>query len=112
MNPYLVGIVGGFGAAIGEMTGFALGYGSKKALSEENKWVKKTGEWFEKYPAWFITWLFAFSPLPFDVVGILAGSAGYDIKKFFLCTLGGKIPRMILIALFGATLIDMIMGWI
>jgi len=44
---------------------------------------------------------FAFTPLPFDLIGIAAGLVKYSKKKFFLGCLIGKIPRYIILAYAG-----------
>ena len=43
----------------------------------------------------------AFTPFPFDLIGIAAGLIKYDPKKFLIGALLGKIPRYILLGLAG-----------
>jgi membrane protein DedA with SNARE-associated domain len=52
--------------------------------------------------------LAAFIPFPFDVIGISAGIGNYDIKKFFVATLIGRVLRCMLIAYAGYKLIPFI----
>jgi membrane protein DedA with SNARE-associated domain len=92
LDPFLLGLVGGLGAALGEFTGYGIGFGGRKLI--EKKWKKdmnKTEKLFQKYGGFLIILLFAATPLPDDIVGILGGSLGYPAKKFFVATLIGKI---------------------
>jgi len=92
LNPLLVGLSAGAGAAIGEFTGYAIGFGGRKVI--EKKWkkdIKKAEKLFQKYGGFWVILLFAATPLPDDIVGILGGSLKYPLKKFFLASLIGKI---------------------
>ena len=92
LNPWLIGIIGGLGSTIGEFTGYLVGMGGKKVIEKRHKkWLDRAKVWFEKHGAFPIIFLFAATPLPDDVVGILCGVIKYDVKKFFLATLIGKI---------------------
>ncbi len=93
MNPWLVGLVGGLGAAFGELVAYYVGRGSKKLIKKEehNKWLEKARKWFDKKGAFPVIVLFAATPLPDDIIGLLCGLIKYDIKKFFVATLIGKI---------------------
>ncbi len=99
-DPLLVGIIAGFGAALGELVGYLVGMGSRKITK-----IKKTFDvWekrFRKYGGFAIIILFAATPLPDDVTGILCGAMKYDIKKFFLANLIGKIILHLFIAYAG-----------
>jgi membrane protein DedA with SNARE-associated domain len=91
-NPWLVGIVAGVGAAIGEITGYGVGRGSREVIEKKyGKWLTKTRKWMESHGDFLIIFVFAATPLPHDVVGMLSGAVEYPFKKFFLATLIGKI---------------------
>jgi membrane protein DedA with SNARE-associated domain len=90
----------GIGSALGEFTSYGLGYGGRKLLKEKNKWLKVAESWFKKNG--FITiFIFALTPLPDDVVGIIGGMAKYDIRKFFIASLLGKIILSLAISYLG-----------
>jgi len=111
LNPLLVGIFAGLGAAIGELTGYAVGYGGHKIVTRKNKkWAKKTKKLFKKYNPFVVIVVFAATPLPFDLVGILCGLSKYDIKKFFLAALIGNVIRGMVIALAGFYGMSWILG--
>ena len=102
MNPWIVGMVAGFGAAFGELIGYAVGRGGEKIVEKKHgKWLDKGKFWFEKHGAFPILVLFAATPLPDDIVGILCGAIKYDIRKFFVATLIGKIFLNLALALGG-----------
>lgn len=106
-NPYLVGLISGIGASIGELFGYFVGYGGRGLTSqfEKNPWFAKVEQYFHK--AGFMTTLvFSLLPLPiFDFIGVLAGALNYPIWKFTLATLIGRIIRNIFIAWSGAKII-------
>ncbi|MEM5872290.1 MAG: VTT domain-containing protein [Candidatus Aenigmatarchaeota archaeon] len=92
LNPLLVGLIAGIGAALGEFVGYGLGIGSRKALKK--KWkreIEKIEKLFQKYGGFLIIVIFAATPLPDDLTGIVAGILKYPVKKFFIASLIGKI---------------------
>jgi membrane protein YqaA with SNARE-associated domain len=102
LDPLLLGLVGGLGAAIGEFTGYVIGAGGGKII--KRKWkkdFKKAEKMFQKYGGFFIITLFAATPLPDDIVGILGGTLRYPLKKFFVATLIGKIILHLFLAYAG-----------
>lgn len=102
LNPWLVGISAALGAVLGELTGYAVGLGGKKVIEKKYEHLlKKANEWMEKYKAFFIITLFAATPLPDDVIGIICGAIKYDLKKFFLASLTGKLIMNISLAFGG-----------
>ena len=102
LNPLLVGILAGLGASLGEFTGYALGIGSRKVIERKwKKWIKKTELLFQKYGGFWIIMIFAATPLPDDIVGIIGGTLKYPIKKFFIASLIGKIILGLILAYAG-----------
>ena len=55
-----------------------------------------------------VIFVFAATPLPFDVIGLFCGVVRYPAKKFFIATLIGKIIKYLVIAYAGFYG----MGWI
>ncbi|MHB8105145.1 MAG: YqaA family protein [Dehalococcoidales bacterium] len=89
-SPIIVGLVGGIGAGIGEMTGYLAGRSGRGLLSKTNvynrveKWVKRWG--------WIAIFVLSMFPFIFDVAGIIAGAMRMPSWKFFLaCWLGRTI---------------------
>ena len=102
LNPWLVGIAAGAGSALGELTGYGIGFAGEKAISKKHeKWLKRANEWAGKYKMFTVIVIFAATPLPDDIVGILCGVIKYDVKRFFLASLTGKLIMNVSIALGG-----------
>jgi len=102
LDPFLIGVIAGLGAAIGEFTGYALGWGGRKVINIKwKKWIKRTEEAFKRYGGFWIILLFAVTPLPDDIVGIIAGTFKYSVKKFFIASLIGKIILHLILAYAG-----------
>lgn len=102
LNPWLVGISAGLGSALGELTGYGVGFVGKKAIEKKHeKWLKRANEWAGKYKMFTVIVIFAATPLPDDVLGILCGVIKYDVKRFFLASLTGKLIMNISLALGG-----------
>jgi membrane protein YqaA with SNARE-associated domain len=106
LNPFLVGVVAGVGSAIGELTGYSAGFGSRIVI--EDKKVKNYG----KIKKWmringFMTILIlSFLPNPFfDIAGVIAGASEYPAWKFFISCCIGKSLRFIILALIGASIL-------
>lgn len=89
-GPILVGLAGGIGAAIGEITGYMVGY-SGRGIVERSKLYSLVEGWMRR---WGALTVFILSVLPFffDVVGIAAGVLRFPLWRFFLfCWLGRTI---------------------
>jgi len=89
-SPTLVGLAGGVGAAIGELTGYVAGYSGQAVLSRQKVYTRLKG-WVAKWG--FLTiFLLSIVPFVFDLVGIAAGVLRFPLWKFFLaCWLGRTI---------------------
>ena len=89
-GPIVVGLAGGVGAAIGEMTGYMAGF-SGRGIVEDSKLYLRLVVWLRR---WGILTVFVLSivPLFFDVVGLAAGALRFPLWKFLLfCWLGRTI---------------------
>ena len=104
LNPLLVAFLSAAGQSLGELTGYAVGVGGKKVLEKKySKQLRVVSKWFRKNG--FITiFVFAATPLPDDLVGVLAGFGRYELKKFLLASFLGKICLSLLLAFAGAQL--------
>ncbi|MFH1224600.1 MAG: VTT domain-containing protein [Candidatus Diapherotrites archaeon] len=107
-TAFVIGVVAGLGAAIGEMSGYMLGLAgisaAEKAKHSEFRLLGDVRERVERWGFPFIA-LASFIPFPFDLVGVAAGVAKYPVKKFFIATLIGKVPKFVLFAFAG------FLGW-
>jgi membrane protein YqaA with SNARE-associated domain len=88
--PIIVGLVGGIGAGIGEMTGWLAGRSGRGLISKTNIYTK-VEKWVIKW-GWIAIFVLSMFPLFFDVAGIIAGAMRMPAWKFFLaCWLGRTI---------------------
>lgn len=106
LNPFLFLISSSLGLALGEMVSYFIGAGSESILRkkiEKNKTYKKLLVYFKK-PGFLVVFVFAFLPLPFDIVGILCGILKYDFKKFLISTFLGKFLKISLLYFAGLSI--------
>ncbi len=91
MNPLLVALCAAIGAVFGELIGYGVGRGGGKILEKRHKkFLKKYKKFFRNGIIFPTIIAFAATPLPDDVIGLICGIFGYNIKKFFIATFIGK----------------------
>jgi membrane protein YqaA with SNARE-associated domain len=104
LNPYLVGLISAVGGALGEITGYAAGYGGQVLLGEQ----PRLEEWIRTYGFLAIVFIAA-TPNPFfDVAGILAGLTHFPLEQFIAATFLGTLIKYTLLALTGNYLLKKI----
>jgi membrane protein DedA with SNARE-associated domain len=102
--PYLVGIIGGIGAAIGEMTGYVVGR-SGRGLLAKNKTYLRVERWINRW-GFYAVLVFSIFPILFDIVGIIAGAARMRPWRFFVATWLGRTLSYVAVAYLGRTLLS------
>ncbi len=98
--PWVVGLVGGIGAVIGEMTGYIAGRSGRNLLAKNKAYVRVEG-WVKRH-GWIAIFFLSAFPFVFDVVGIIAGALRMPLWKFVLPTLAGRTASYIVVAYLGA----------
>ena len=99
-NPLIVGVVGGVGQALGELTGYMAGY-SGQTWVDENPTYDRLTQWMQRYGALTI-FVLAIIPNPvFDLGGIIAGMLRLPLYKFLVSCAAGKVVKNIIFALVG-----------
>ena len=96
----VVGLVGGAGAAIGEITSYMAGY-SGHGVAERSKMYVRVEGWMRRWGAMTI-FIFALVPFVFDLAGIAAGVLRFPFWKFFLLCWLGRTILYIIVAFAGA----------
>ena len=99
--PLMVGLVAGLGDAIGEFSGYGLGYAGSEALRHRGIYRRFEG-WMRRRG---MLTIFALSTFPnpfFDLVGAAAGSTRMPARRFFVACLGGKIVKDVFLAYGGS----------
>lgn len=105
-----LGLVASLGAALGELTAYFAGLWGRTVIADKYKnTYNKVEGWMRKYggPAIFA---FSFTPLPFDLVGIVAGSIRFPIWKFLFYCWVGRLARALLIVHLGKIGWDVFFG--
>ena len=107
-NPLGVALAAGIGAALGETTGYLVGF-SGQGVVDDIQIYKKLETWTARHGALLIL-ILAFIPNPFfDLAGVAAGALKMPIGSFLLWTWLGKTLKMLVFAFAGAASIDWIM---
>jgi len=89
-SPVIVGLAGGLGAAIGELTGYVAGRSGRGLLTKSKVYNRVEG-WVKRW-GWIAVFLMSIVPFVFDVVGIIAGALRMPLWRFFVaCWLGRTI---------------------
>lgn len=107
-NPLLIAVAAGIGSSIGEFSGYLLGFGGGKAISERYK--KKMDflvKLFNKFGP-IVIFIFALTPLPDDLLFIPLGVMRYSILRAFIPALLGKFFMNLIIAYSGQVSLQII----
>ncbi|MBL7118570.1 DedA family protein [Candidatus Bathyarchaeota archaeon] len=99
LNAFRAAVASGFGSAIGELSGYILGLGGKKLIGDRSE-LEAARRIFSRYGAGAI-FLFAATPLPFDLAGIVCGTLKVDLRLFFFMTFIGKVTLSLLMVYTG-----------
>jgi uncharacterized membrane protein YdjX (TVP38/TMEM64 family) len=104
-NPFILALVAGTGAALGEFVGYLAGY-SGQGLAEKTKIYERLEGWMRKNG--FLT-VFVMSAIPnpvFDMAGVIAGALKMPALKFLgSCWLGETI-KMLIFSFAGSAVIN------
>jgi len=108
LDPLFVAVSGGLGSALGEFSGYALGYYGRTVVSEERcRKMEYMVKVFDRYGPVAI-FLFALTPLPDDLLFIPLGVMRYSFLKAFIPALFGKMLMTFIVAYSGQQSIEVI----
>ncbi|NJN68026.1 MAG: DedA family protein [Chloroflexaceae bacterium] len=100
LNPWLVGVLAGTAAALGEITGYVAGY-SGSPLVARSKWYPRVERWVQRWGGMTV-FLLAAAPLPLiDLAGIAAGTMRMPFPVYLGACLIGKTLRFLMVAWIG-----------
>ncbi len=100
LNPVLVGLAAGAGAALGELTGYLAGFSGRAAI-ENYAIYRRFERWMQRHGL-FALLVLATIPNPFfDIAGVIAGALRFAWWRFLLVAWCGKTAQGILVALAG-----------
>lgn len=101
-NPFLIAVAAGIGSAVGEFSGYLLGfYGGKVISAERRRKMEFMVKVFDRYGPITI-FLFALTPLPDDLLFIPLGMIHYSIVRAFIPALIGKMCMNFIVAYGGS----------
>jgi membrane protein YqaA with SNARE-associated domain len=101
LPPVWVGLAAGLGSTLGELTGYAAGYGGR-AVIENRVAYERMQVWMRRRGA-VTLFVLAVIPSPlFDLAGIAAGTLRYPLWRFLLVCGLGKTIKTVLVAWAGA----------
>jgi len=108
LEPVLIAVAAGAGSAVGEFSGYLLGWGGRKVISERyRRKMEFLVKVFDRYGPIAI-FLFALTPLPDDLLFIPLGVMRYTMVSAFIPALIGKFLMSLIVAYSGRYTILMI----
>lgn len=108
-NPWIVALVAGAGAALGELTGYLAGFSSQPVVERVNIYQRMV-TWLKKNGPIAVLVLSAIPNPFFDLTGAAAGALKMPIGKFLLWTWIGETLKMLAFAYAGASSLKSLFG--
>jgi membrane protein DedA with SNARE-associated domain len=107
-EPIWIAVAAGLGAAVGELSGYLIGLGGRKVISE--KYKRKTDILMKLFKRLgpIVIFAFALTPLPDDLLFIPLGMMRYRILTAFIPALLGKFLSNLIIAYAGRFSLEII----
>jgi membrane protein DedA with SNARE-associated domain len=100
-EPIWIAVAAGIGSAVGEFSGYLLGFGGRRIIGERYK--KKMDflmKLFDRFGP-IVIFVFALTPLPDDLLFIPLGVVRYNLIRAFVPALIGKICMNFIVAYSG-----------
>lgn len=104
IGPIIVGLAGGVGAGIGEISGYMLGYSGRGVVRNNKMYLRLVG-WMRRWGALAI-FVLASVPFFFDLAGMAAGVLRLPLWKFILACWAGRTLNYVIFVLLVA-----VWGW-
>jgi membrane protein DedA with SNARE-associated domain len=100
-EPVLIALAAGTGSAIGEFSGYLLGFGGRKVIGE--KYKKKMDFLVKAFNRFgpITIFVFALTPLPDDLLFIPLGVMRYSVIRAFVAAFIGKFCMNLIVAYSG-----------
>lgn len=100
LDPWLVGLLSGIGAGLGEITGYLTGRGGSE-IAQRSRHYARVERWVARWGMLTI-FIMAFIPTPvMDLAGIAAGVLRMPFERFLIACVAGKTLRFIGVAWIG-----------
>lgn len=91
-TPIMVGLVAGIAETIGELTGYAAGYGGSPLLRDRPMYPRIRA-WMHRRGILTMFFLSSFPNPLVDVAGVAAGAVHMQLRRFLVGVLAGKIVK-------------------
>jgi len=103
-NQTLLALAFGFGAAIGQLTSYVVGYAGRVVVGKKyRRRLNAMLTIFERY-GMIVVFLFALTPLPDSLLFIPMGLVHYSLWRIFAATVAGKIVMSLIITHVGGVI--------
>ena len=97
LEPQYVALVAGSAGAVGELSGYFLGYSGRGVL-DQSRLYQRMERWMRRR-GWLVLFVVALVPNPiFDFVGIAAGALRYPVWRFLAIVWAGKFLKFFTVA--------------
>ena len=97
LNLFIVGVLAGLGETIGELSGYAIGYGGQSVLQRRRMYARVRG-WMDRWGTYVVLILSVIPNPIFDFMGMAAGALRYPIKRFLIVVWIGKTAKGVIVA--------------
>ena len=96
LNPFLLGALSGIAESLGEVSGYAVGYGGQNVL-QRHRFYDRAQRWMVQRGG-VVLFIVSIIPNPFfDLVGIAAGGTRYPLSRFLVIVMAGKVLKGVMI---------------
>lgn len=97
LNPIVLGLLSGAGEAVGELSGYAIGYGGKSVI--ERSELYHTVRRLILRRGMVVLFVVSIIPNPiFDLIGIVAGGVSFPVRRFLIAVWAGKTIKGMAVA--------------
>ena len=97
LNPIVLGLLSGAGEAVGELSGYAIGFGGKGVV--ERSRLYPTVRRLIIRRGMVVLFVVSIIPNPiFDLLGIVAGGVHFPVRKFLIAVWAGKTIKGMAVA--------------
>lgn len=100
LNPIILGLIGGIGESIGELTGYTFGFGGQVALQRLKQYAR-IEKWMKRWGGLTIFFVSAIPNVFIKLATVAAGSLRYPLWKFFAFCWSGKTIKSFAFAFAG-----------
>jgi membrane protein YqaA with SNARE-associated domain len=108
-NPCVVALVASAGGALGEITGYYVGYLGKRIVDlEKAPGYDRLVGWMQRHGFWGILLVSSQPILPVDIAGLVAGASKLPLWKFIVPCWVGKLGKYLLACYLGEALLNLL----